>query len=72
MTLVYIVSGGYVYRGQAYAPLLEGAYVFGDYVSRSVEFPSVVVTCLSLLSLTYMSHVTSVVEPRTSPTHTNK
>ena len=35
--LLHTNSGGYVYRGEVYADLLYGAYVFADYESRLVR-----------------------------------
>ncbi|CAM9956915.1 unnamed protein product, partial [Ascophyllum nodosum] len=32
------VIGGYVYRGQAYADLLYGAYVFADFTARNIFY----------------------------------
>lgn len=34
--LLHSNSGGYVYRGQAYADLIYGAYIFGDHEARLV------------------------------------
>ena len=51
-------SGGYVYRGQAYADLIYGAYVFADVTLRSVALVSPAITTeiirLSLSSIIYL------------------